>query len=1375
MKKVLVFILVLFVSVFAYAYEWESIGPSNLQVNNFNTVYYNVPVEILCVSDGVLINEGGNWAEYPYFGLPAWSAVGLDPDNILVFIGDGSFSDGVYKFNLASHQYDVVTYHHFPNFLLFCETNNTYYAGAQQGILESADGLNWTSIDYFKLKNCVDLAYYENHLVVSADGEIHISHNNGTTWNPTQTGAPFICDLAFHDNSTLYGIYPNTSYSSGLWSSTDFGENWNVEFWDINMSSVGIDVDGNIFTGWDEEGIARWDPASLKSTFFNDGLPNPYINKITYNPLVDCVNIVCCTDSGAYLLTDYTFGSQGLIIDHICTDTSLIPMQWIDSVQLNKKLHYAHTSHGGQLTTGVQRIENNDPDYSIAIGYSYLPQEPGAFCIFDGQENDTYISPNEYWETAYGMNLTRDVLNNNPTINASMWSWCCQVNGASEGYIQAYLDSITQLETEFPNVTFIYMTGNAQTTGPAGYNRYLRNQQIRQYCIDNNKVLFDFADLDSWWFNPANYEWEHATYEYNGNDVPMEHPQFNGNQAGHTTYESCEQKGKAVWWMMSELAGWQGNQPFGGYDVDPASLFFGQVYIDSIAVDTIIITNIDTIQVVIDSLISGEPAFSLSLISGNKSPCVAGFTLDVGESRGVCVYFNPDTAQIYSGNLTIYSAQAENFDVYMTGVGINLPGCISVFPTSLEENIPPGETSTQILTISNIGEGNLDYQIDIQNISPQRGDTLIRGYGGPDDFGYSWIDSDQPEGPGFVFMDIESTGDIVILETTGSYPAKDEGLGLIQMPFNVEFYGNFYNELLVSSNGFITFDTEFFADSYNNFAIPSTDDPNDFVSAFWDDLDGSPLNGEIYTEQIDDKFVIQWTHWSFYGGNQDMTFQIVFHENSQTILFSYLNIVDNNNYTIGIENNDGADGLEVVFNNLYVHNGLTIMFSVAPQWLFLNSYSGTILPDSFKDIQVTFDATNLAVGDYEANILINSNDPDVPVVIVPVTLNVVQVTHSILITQGWSGLSSYVIPSDLDVEEIFAPLTDDMIILVDRNDFYWPAQGVNTIGNWDPYRGYSIKMGSTNNFAFTGDQTVGNILPLPFDWFVMPVLSECNVDVEKLFVTCVDDLDIVKEVAGYKVYWPSQGINSLVELFPGRAYNVKMNNSCALTFPECTGKSYTSGSTNNPNFDTPWNQVDYTASAHVVSIKSKVLADLKKCDVIGAFTTNGLCCGMVEIENLNQNIGLSIFANDPTTEETNGFVEGELLQFRLYRQSTNEEFNLTVNYVQSLPNHDGLFTGNGLSAINEMKAASTGLTNLLNDQSVMIFPNPATSAVNIIITGKIPNETHAGLYNLQGQKLVNIDIQQQQTQVDISNLQQGIYLIKGENEQGWFIQKFVKE
>jgi hypothetical protein len=58
-------------------------------------------------------------------------------------------------------------------------------------------------------------------------------------------------------------------------------------------------------------------------------------------------------------------------------------------------------------------------------------------------------------------------------------------------------------------------------------------------------------------------------------------------------------------------------------------------------------------------------------------------------------------------------------------------------------------------------------------------------------------------------------------------------------------------------------------------------------------------------------------------------------------------------------------------------------------WLQVGTLSGTITPGSTEFINVHFNSTDLALGDYTANLTINSNATDNPQVIVPVTLHVV--------------------------------------------------------------------------------------------------------------------------------------------------------------------------------------------------------------------------------------------------------------------------------------------------------------------------------------------------------------------------------------------------
>ena len=155
----------------------------------------------------------------------------------------------------------------------------------------------------------------------------------------------------------------------------------------------------------------------------------------------------------------------------------------------------------------------------------------------------------------------------NPDVNVIIWSWCGQAAGLTEQQmISNYLAPMTQLETEYPDVAFVYMTGHTDGTGLTG-NLHLRNQQIRDYCNANKKILFDFEDIESYdpdgkYFGDKNVTDDCA---YSGGNWATEwqnsHTQgvdWYQCSSAHSQPLNANLKTYAAWWMWARLAGWDG-------------------------------------------------------------------------------------------------------------------------------------------------------------------------------------------------------------------------------------------------------------------------------------------------------------------------------------------------------------------------------------------------------------------------------------------------------------------------------------------------------------------------------------------------------------------------------------------------------------------------------------------------------------------------------------------------------------------------------------------------------------------------------------------------------------------------------------------------
>ncbi|MFO7897302.1 MAG: T9SS type A sorting domain-containing protein [Candidatus Cloacimonadales bacterium] len=297
MKKVI--ILLLLIHSLAL-FSWNSFGPPDLNVNN----YLCANTDILCTESGLLLYdwEADEWIEYSYGGLPIWQAIRHGIDEILVVMGAGSYSDGLYSFNLNSEEFTVIEWMINPNFIY--QTVAGYYVGYESGLLFSNDLQNWVAVDELAGYDCVDMESSAAGLVVSTGDLVFHSTDGAATWSAAEN-SPLITDMTFDQAGKLWGIFPSVSNSSGLYSSSDLGETWDVEMWSLGMSSV-YWVGGEIYLAWEADfgegsGVARWNETTNAPEFMNDGLPDTEINKLTTNDMVDCYNLVACTEAGAYI------------------------------------------------------------------------------------------------------------------------------------------------------------------------------------------------------------------------------------------------------------------------------------------------------------------------------------------------------------------------------------------------------------------------------------------------------------------------------------------------------------------------------------------------------------------------------------------------------------------------------------------------------------------------------------------------------------------------------------------------------------------------------------------------------------------------------------------------------------------------------------------------------------------------------------------------------------------------------------------------------------------------------------------------------------------------------------------------------------------
>jgi hypothetical protein len=293
---------------------------------------------------------------------------------------------------------------------------------------------------------------------------------------------------------------------------------------------------------------------------------------------------------------------NGFVIDHTTADIHEIPQNWIDSAKAKLKIRYFRRSHGSHIDVGgMAALRRFSSEY--AEKYNYNATGAGGALFFStiwhslDFENDVWVQ------------ITRDYLDDaaNAEINVVMWAW------SSNFYlmdVDQYLVDMEALIADYgPNgnkilsgertvpVTFIFHTACGQKSLSRNELVFLGNQKIRQHCQENDRILFDFNDIENYnpdgeYFGDGSPDGTYSGERLLGDDcsykqitgargnwgiewnnvnsgselaqlsadnicVTCEHSM--GTHEGETKDNSrlhCVLKGQAAWWLYAKLAGW---------------------------------------------------------------------------------------------------------------------------------------------------------------------------------------------------------------------------------------------------------------------------------------------------------------------------------------------------------------------------------------------------------------------------------------------------------------------------------------------------------------------------------------------------------------------------------------------------------------------------------------------------------------------------------------------------------------------------------------------------------------------------------------------------------------------------------------------------
>lgn len=374
--------------------------------------------------------------------------------------------------------------------------------------------------------------------------------------------------------------------------------------------------------------------------------------------------------------------------------------------------------------------------------------------------------------------------------------------------------------------------------------------------------------------------------------------------------------------------------------------------------------------------------------------------------------------------------------------------------------------------------------------------------------------------------------------------------------------------------------------------------------------------------------------------------------------------------------------------------------------------------------------------------------------------------------EGWSVISGFLSPDNLNVELLLADIAENLAVIQNMSGMYAPPPiNVNTLGNWSMMSGYKLKMLADDQLVYCGDLPEGNSASFSPGYQIIPYLSNQSATIESLFDDPANDILYLFDLNTSTVYWPLGEIFTLTALHPGVGYQGFFLNPVTIDFPICEGFFFTENLKVNDNQSSHW-PFAKTGRHHFFSISQDALGNLRN-GLIGAFDQQNRCISLVETpDSEKENLLLVVYGDDEFTGEKDGASEGERINFKFFDFASKFETTLSAAFDPSFPDSEGMFVTNGMSKISGFYPSTFVGNAGSQENSVVIYPNPAKGFLNVVFQ-KPMTILIIEIFSSDGKLIRKLSNSDSEVRINLEGFRPGLYFLKVETETGVIYKRFV--